>query len=462
MNTKNFDHAEPGDARCPGPSTREIIEGDDIRPSDEFLREQYTFLGDEDLSYDVYLDPAQVQREQALLWPDCWQMACRVEELPAPRDYVSYDIAGKSYLLIRQTDHSIKAFINSCKHRGMQLVESDSCGRQALVRCPFHGWSWDASGTLKSVPCRWDFPHVDDKAFALDEVACATWGGFVFIHPGEQPEPFAEFIAPLAAIDLPIPMEDRRITYHVRKRLHANWKLALEAFLEAYHVLATHPEGLSTAGDANCQYDVLGRFVSRFIHTIGFQSPHLKGVPSEAKILSLLGGDEHGLTIVDGQSARDVWAKHLRATIGQELGQDLSAVSTSQMIDSIEYFVFPNLVFFPGIMLPMVYRFRPDGDDIDRSLFDLYFLGPVSKDHPSGPAPEPLELGIGDRFVDAERMHAGLGYIYDQDVDNLGRLQKGIRSSRKAGQTLGNYQEVRIRHFRKALETVMKAKGAIR
>ncbi len=456
MSDKSADRSRVGTDRCPGLSTREIIEQDQLQPSAEFLQERCEFLGDADLSYDVYVDPAQVLHEQQRLWSRTWQMACRIEELPAPRDYVTYDIAGRSFLLVRQADHSIKAYVNSCKHRGMQLVESDTRGHQAVIRCPFHGWSWDIKGALKSVPCRWDFPQVSDEAFALDEVTCETWGGFVFIHPGADPEPFDDFIAPLRQIDLPFPMDQRRIVYHVRKRLPANWKLSLEAFLEAYHVLATHPEGLPTAGDANCQYDLLSQSISRFIHTVGFQSPHLKRQVTQAAMLSLLGGDQHGLTLADGQRARDVWAQHLRDTKVAELGCDLSAVSTCQMIDSIEYFVFPNLVFFPGIMLPMVYRFRPDGDAVDQSLFDLYFLAPITEANAATPVPPTVLLDVSEPFVTAEGMHPGLGFIYDQDVDNLGRLQKGVRSSRKPGQTLGGYQEVRIRHFRLELERLMR------
>lgn len=439
---------KPGEARCPGLSTKEIIEADVMAPPSDFIAEQFDFLGDEDLPFDAYYDEGIAQKEAEKLWDDCWQMVCREEEIPKARDFAAYDIAQRSYLVVRQRDGSVKAFINACKHRGMQLAESDSRGRAALIRCPFHGWSWDTAGNLKSIPCRWDFPHVDKEEFALDEVACTTWGGFVFIHPGDNPPPLTEYIAPLTDIDLPFPMEDRHIVYHARKLLPANWKVSLEAFLEAYHVLATHPEGLAYAGDANCQYDVLGNFTSRFIHTIGFQSPHLKGEPTEAQMLAGIGGEQAGLTLGEGERARDVWADHLRKTMGQQLGVDLAKVSTTQMMDSIEYFIFPNLVFFPGVTFPMVYRFRPDPERADQSIFDLYFLAPNRPGEDVPAAPEVVELGLDEPFLGAEGMDEALGFIYDQDVDNLGRQQKGIRASRKPGQTLGNYQEVRIRHMR--------------
>lgn len=61
--------------------------------------------------------------------------------------------------------------------------------RRAHIRCPFHGMSWNLDGTLREIPCRWDFPHVEHETFGLDEFACETWGGFVFIHAIGAPSP---------------------------------------------------------------------------------------------------------------------------------------------------------------------------------------------------------------------------------------------------------------------------------
>jgi hypothetical protein len=278
----------------------------------------------------------------------------------------------------------------------------------------------------------------------------------VFVHLGTDPPPLEDWLDPVTSLALPVPMEQRHIAAHYRKHLPANWKVAIEAFLEAYHIIATHPEGLPSAGDANCQYDLLGENVSRFIHTIGFQSPHLMGAPSETEMLARLDRGGAGLTLGPGERARDVFAAHLRSVLGEQLGIDLAAVSTTQMIDSIEYFCFPNFVFFPGIVFPMVYRFVPDPESVDRCFFDLWFLAP-NRPGEAPPTPPPtVHLALDQPFASAAGLDPKLAHIYDQDVDNLARLTRGIKASRKTGQTLGTYQEVRIRHMRNRLAALLQ------
>ncbi|MGD1957040.1 MAG: SRPBCC family protein [Sphingomonadales bacterium] len=307
------------------------------------------------------------------------------------------------------------------------------------------------------IPCQWDFPHVDKTQYGLDVVHVESWGGFIFINMDENPEPLLNYLEVLPEHFKAWPTEERHLTLHIEKLLPANWKLAMEAFLEAYHVLATHPEGLPTAGDANAQYDVFGENVSRFVHTIGFPSPHLKGKRSEAAILKALGGDDVGLTLEEGQTAREVWAQHLKDTLGQQMGMDLSGKSISEMMDSIEYYCFPNFFVFPGVSLPMVYRFRPNGDDVDSCIFDLMLLSLTPEGDTAPTAPDPIKVGLDKKFVDVPELNPWLAYIYDQDVDNLLQQTRGIKASRKKGQTLGNYQEVRIRRMRMTLDNYLKS-----
>ncbi|MEL7129315.1 MAG: aromatic ring-hydroxylating dioxygenase subunit alpha [Pseudomonadota bacterium] len=450
------DRFEP--ARCPGPATRDIILKDPGPPAPAVITEEcYDFLGDEDLSYDVYTDPAIHQQEMERLWPEVWQFACREEHLPKPGDSYVYDIGDISILLVRQRDLGIKAFINSCKHRGMQLRPCGARGQLKAVRCPFHGFVWGIDGKFVQAPCQWDFPHIKADEFALDEVHVGLWEGFVFINMSDNPPPLETYLEVLPEHFSGWPMSKRHVALHIEKKLPANWKLAQEAFLEAYHVIATHPQGLPTAGDANAQYDVFGENTSRFVHTIGFPSPHLPGERSQDLILADLGGEALGLKLEPGQTAREVFAEHLRKTIGEAMRVDLTNVSISEMIDSIEYHCFPNFIVFPGVSLPMVYRFRPDGDDVDSSIFDLFFMALTPDGETSPPAPDPILIDAETSFTTVPGMSPELGEIYDQDTDNLIMQTRGLKTSRKKGQTLGNYQEVRIRRVRKTLDAYLSA-----
>ena len=242
---------------------------------------------------------------------------------------------------------------------------------------------------------------------------------------------------------------------NVTKKLPCNWKAAAEAFLEAYHVLETHSEGVYTAGDANADYDIFGDHVSRFIHTIGYTSPHIvENRPSQQEILDILLGrkldDNSGtVKVPEGSTAREVYARIVQEEMGEKYKSDFSHLTVTETIDSIEYFVFPNAFFFPGLQLPMVYRFRPDG--VDHAIFDLLFLRPKveGEDHPL--PPEPHYLDIDDSYTLCEGT-GYLGAVYDQDTNNLLSQTRGFKASPKGAQTLGNYQESRARHLHQIVD----------
>ena len=281
MNVQTTTSLQPGEARCPGPSAQDIIaaDGQDV-PA--VLREQsYRFLGDADIPTERYTSRAFHDLEVARMWSKVWQFACREEEIAEPGDYMEYGIADFSFLVVRTEAGDIKAYVNSCLHRGTQLRPSDSAGSATQFRCPFHGWTWNLDGSLKEIPCRWDFPKVTDEAFRLPEVKVGTWGGFVFINPDENCQPFEDYLGVLPEQMKLWPLEDRAIAANVRKVIRCNWKVTQEAFMESYHVLATHPQALAYLGDANSQYDIWGDHVSRQLNTQAVASPHLGEVSQQ-------------------------------------------------------------------------------------------------------------------------------------------------------------------------------------
>src|SRR5262245_35405375 len=93
-----------------------------------------------------YFDRGFFELEKEKLWPHVWQVACRLEEIPDPGDFVEHEIGDMSVFVVRQRDGSIKAFENACRHRATQLaVGSGRFGGQIV--CPFHGWRWNLDGT---------------------------------------------------------------------------------------------------------------------------------------------------------------------------------------------------------------------------------------------------------------------------------------------------------------------------
>jgi phenylpropionate dioxygenase-like ring-hydroxylating dioxygenase large terminal subunit len=442
-----------GEARCPGPSTRDIIAGDSVPPPWPLLEESYEFRGDADVPFAEFTSRDQAAREHRHMWSRTWQWACRDEHIPEPGDYYVYDIGDRSAVVVRGPDGTIRAFHNACLHRGTQLKQPASSGYSPKLRCPFHGWTWDLDGHLAEVPCRWDFPHVTDEEFELPRVRTGTWGGFVFVNFDADAPPLEEYLGVLPAHFAEWDLADRYVEVHIRKRLPANWKASLEAFLEAYHILETHSQTIYTAGDANAQYDVFGDHVSRFVHTIATTSPHVPEHrrPDEQRLLDMLMGrrraEGDAPTLPPGERARDVYSRHVQAVLGAQYDLDVTHLSVSETIDSIEYFLFPNACFFPGLQIPLCYRFRPDGDDPDHCIYEILLLRPKPRSGEVPPPAEPVDLDVGDSYTTVPGLPAGLAVVLDQDTVNLAAQTRGFKASHKPGQTLGNYQEVRIRHL---------------
>jgi len=454
----------PGAARCPGePTTQEIIARDKVGAPDWVCSESYEFMGDEDVSVDRYIDPAFAAREFDTLWTRTWQFACREEHIPEVGDYYVYDIGRHSFIVTRVADNDIRAYYNACLHRGTMLRAPGTDGCTTEFKCPFHGWSWHLDGTLKEAVCSWDFPHVQAEKFSLPQARVECLAGFVFINmdpaaPGLEEYLGPEFMAHIRKWNL-----ENRYTYcHVSKSLPANWKLSMEAFMEAYHVLETHPQVAVSNADANSQYDVYGEHVNRFISSLGVISPHLRGQYTEQDILdqftlgdsSVAGGADRKLA--EGETARQRMADMIREAFETQAGASLKGVSDSELLDCFSYTLFPNTFLFPGISLPMVYRFRPDPENHRRTIYEVFFLRPVPGD---GSRPDPAEtvyLRDEQSFTEAEGMDPGFGAILDQDTENLILQQAGLEATAKPGITLGNYQEIRIRHFEAAVDRYVR------
>jgi hypothetical protein len=157
-----------------------------------------------------------------------------------------------------------------------------------------------------------------------------------------------------------------------------------------------------------------------------------------------------------GQSPRARFADIARAKISKSSGRDVSHISDSVALDLIQYSVFPNLVQFGGVGLAAGYRFRPYGDDPERSIMEMFFLFPKAQDGSHPPPPDMVWLTEDEPWSTVEAMGSA-AMVVDQDTDNLMRIQKGLRTSRKPGATLAQYQESRIRHFHQTLDAYMAA-----
>ena len=232
----------------------------------------------------------------------------------------------------------------------------------------------------------------------------------------------------------------------------ANWKVVLGAFLEAYHTITTHPQILKFTGDANSQYDIYGRH-NRMITPLSVSSPHLGKLSdplSAAKaFLSFGGTDISTIDFPENGSSRALAAEFSRKGLQQSTGVDYTNVSDTEMLDALSYFIFPNFMSWPGVGSPLQFRFRPYGSDPDACIMDILLLQPCSGEK-RPPAAKSRWLSDDETWSDMPEL-GKLGEVLDQDISNLERIQKGLKTSAKPGVILGSYQESRIRHFHHTL-----------
>ena len=443
----------------PGPSVQDVL-ATDVNPAPAVMRSESPAANqaDTDLAIERYFSKDWHNREVVNVWRKCWQMACRVEEIPNVGDHVVYDIVHDSLIVVRTGPDEIRAYINSCLHRGTMLRTSGGCVQR--LRCPFHGWTWKLDGTLLHIPQQWDLPHVDPATTSLPEAKVGTWGGYVFVNFDLECEPLASYLENLPEHFASFDLENRYKAAHVAKIMPCNWKLAMEAFVEAYHVAVAHPQVLAYYGDSNTQYDVWPgvRHVSRMISVQGVPSPSMRGIPAERTVeemrrdVPFFAGEP--IEVAEGETARAKLALRAREKISRSTQLDMSSLSDTESLDLIEYMLFPNMVPWGGQALPITYRFRPNGDDPESSIMEIMFLFSKSPDG-SHPAPATMTmLGPDERWADAPELGSA-AMVADQDTDNLMRIQRGLRTSRKPGVTLARYQESRIRHFHSTLDAYM-------
>jgi nitrite reductase/ring-hydroxylating ferredoxin subunit len=440
------------------PSFADYLATDRGKPARCLFEQSTVDLGNGTVSKDRYLAQEWHDLEVEKLWKRVWQMACRTNDIPDPGDQIEYQIADQSILIVRVAPDVIKAYHNTCRHRGTPLVTG--CSTAQEIQCGFHGWTWNLDGSLKNVPCRWDFPEVTESAYALPEVRSAIWDGSVFINLDPNAEPLEDFLGE-AIPDHFEQMNPRRTwkAMHVGKVVPANWKIGQEAFLELYHVFKTHPETNTWSDDIGAQYDFYGPH-ARILFANGAPSPVMGGSVEPQTVMQGMLGAFNGYLDQDaklkpGQSPREALSDLIRGMLNQMTGIDFSSpevLSDSEVIDGFEYFVYPNLFKWAGNAYPAGYRWRPNGNDPESSIYEIMAF--VTFDDGT-PLPRDTQLTMipTERpFADVPGM-AGIGALLDQDVEQVSKMHRGIRSSSFTDITLSNYQERNIRNFHQHLET---------
>lgn len=436
-----------------------------------------------------YIDREFARLEFERLWNKVWQVAARLDEIPQPGDYTVYEIGDQSVVVVRVDADTVKAYHNFCPHRGTALAEGAGHFDRGRIVCPFHGWRWNLAGVNELVLERQEFRDgkLQPGDVALREVAVAVYAGLVFINLDRDPPSFDDYIAPARPWLDGMAIGEMHHYWWKELSIPANWKNAQEAFMEAYHVSATHPQldklgreivyGESTDldGDLNhriVDYDAMANGHGRFY---AGQSPVRGRIQKTggAAVDPIDAMTERLMLIVDGMDAmtlkEDVEVlQTLRgkpipegSTLGGEFVRALYARAAEQQrpmptlapeflsMWGGEIFLFPNFLILPQAGNCEMYRSRPDPDSPDRCIFEIW----STKTYPAGvPAPRATV----ERVVDPEDP-AQLLLIPRQDLSNLARVQKGMHSQRMRQTWLSNRQETLILNMHQELDRYLQA-----
>lgn len=438
------------------PAYQDLLRADSRTPEPCYVARGTDFVNAAPVPRDRYFSREFAALEMEHIWKKCWQIAAREEEIPEVGDRVEYAVGPMSFIVVRSAPDQIKAFWNSCLHRGTKLCSKFGSGDQ--IRCPFHAWSWNVDGSPRNLPGLWDFPDLSHERLSLPEVRCETWGGNVFINPDPDCGPLEDALGVLVEHFKDYDFANRWTAVHVRKKVRGNWKTSMEAFLEGWHLSETHPQAQAWNGDSSSQYDIWeseGAQISRSITPSAVPSPEL-GDAADARravIETVKAVTPPGVELPDFDSIdpldRSFAAEWRRGLLTAMTGRDCSGHSDAHMLDAVQYFMFPN--FFPwlGEGAPLWYQFMPYGDDPEESIMDVRFLLPLPANGERPPAAERIDLDFDQSY---EAHNAGFGLfdqVFDQDQSNVPLVQQGCRagSPETPNVNFGLYQESRLHAF---------------
>ncbi len=426
----------------------------------------------ENIGPEAYVSEAYARAEGDKLWSKVWQHACRVEELPNVGDYVTYDIMDDSIVITRSGEDSISAFFNVCQHRGRKLAEG--CGRAKQFRCRYHAWHYDLEGRNIRVLDKDDWKgKLTQEMIDIPTVKVDTWGGWVWINMDPDAGPLRDYLEPMASMLDPFEPEKMRYRWRQWTEFDCNWKTAIEAFVEAYHVEGTHPQMLKYAefytwsqGDglhSHKGFDQRNEALrtkesSSYFRAGKGDDPRLSIAELQEEIYRTVNASTTQ-TLVDaaqrlvdelpeGTSAAEVTAHWLTSARADDAarGIDWPAIDPDHMARAgNSCHIFPNLAIGHGLTFFLCYRARPHRRDPNKCIFEAY----VIERFPEGGEPKTAW-----EHVDASD-EAKWRLVLTQDFQNMGEVQKGMRSRGFRGALPNPKQEQPVSNFHRSLAQFM-------
>ncbi len=416
------------------------------------------------VSSDRYTCADYLQREYEQVWCKVWNIGGLAYHVKEPGDYVTAEIGVQSIIMVRQDDGSVRAFHNSCPHRGTRVTEATD-GHTSRFVCPYHGWEFDRDGVVAAVPDEEDFAQSPCGKARLKEVQCVERFGLIWFNIDDDAESLESFLGESITKELESHrMEDMLRVLDMTADLECNWKIITDNFNEAYHVKVLHPELVPyiAADYEDCQFDTFPNGHNRGWFPSFMPS---KQYPSETIGEPLISMAAQWGIDSNEYLGRDRW-RELRVDIqkakranGTEAGfVHYEHLADYQLTDYVIYNLFPNNVITVGPDGVQLLRPRPHPTDPGKCLFDHWWMvnrieGVDMTPSPAGGPDLPVEDAPHEHIAYGEKT---LGTTADQDA-SIARIQQlGLQSKGYQGYWLPN-QERRVQAFHEYLNDLMSA-----
>ena len=341
--------------------------------------------------------------ERRGLWKRTWLYACHVDELPQPGSFMLWEKTGSPILIVRGKDMKVRAFYNTCRHRGAPLVKEEHGRCDGLV-CSYHGWTYALDGRLINLRDKRDFVGLDVEGHSLSAVRCEQFANWVFVNEDLEAQPLLDNIAPFPQHFEQFQPHSLRFIEKHGYDLKCNVKVLLDAFLEVYHLKSIHQNT-----------------VDRFLDHRG------------TSIALYRNG--HSLMVTPNR--RPDWVDP--GTRGMKRVETATEVSAKNN---------PSWNFYPNLIAPIdptgcpFLLFWPTGHDSMR--IECHWFAP--------------DWGGGELHPLWPTRIANFDRILAEDLQFAERIQKSVESPGFRGMTL-NYQERRIYHWHEELDRRLQRAG---
>lgn len=351
-----------------------------------------------DLPGGRYTDPRFFRLEKDHLWRKSWLLAGHLDEVPDAGCFKLWETAGQPVVIVHARSGSINAFYNTCSHRGAAVV-TEAAGRRARLVCKYHGWTYTDEGELVAIRDPEDFADFDFSCRALRKLRCEMFGTLIFVNFDPGAPPLADWLGPIAEEWEEFRFGALRLIDHYVWDLKSNWKIAMEANTEVYHVKSIHPSTVAVILD-------------------------------DRRNVNSLYAHGHGRMIAPNPDP-DVAVRPRPAMDTPSVGEIARTCTQS-------YGVFPNIVtpLGPGAFPMLV--FWPNG--IDRARMEVWWFGP--------------DWGPEEKPAGWAQTVAGFNQILEEDTAFGAWIQKSHESYGFESVPL-SYQEARIYWWNQAADRVI-------